>query len=170
MSDKIIIEEVLWEKLEEKGIKQPYDTDHEEQLAKVLAHWDASITGDWDDRCNRWFYMESTADSYEVYVATYGSANDISIGENVYYYDSDLASAIMEEIQYNGGSETVLHIDSYLWDDIYMDDQMLEYFGETIDDIIENNEEEGYGLTPVEIQELKEEYGLDAEEIEETVS
>ena len=36
MSDKIIIEEVLWEKLEEKGIKQPYDTEHEEQLAKVL--------------------------------------------------------------------------------------------------------------------------------------
>jgi len=88
MSDKIIIEEVLWEKLEEKGIKQPYDTDHEEQLAKVLAHWDASITGDWDDRCNRWFYMESTADSYEVYVATYGSANDISINENVYYYEN----------------------------------------------------------------------------------
>jgi len=88
MSDKIIIEEVLWEKLEEKGIKQPYDTDHEEQLAKVLAHWDASITGDWDDRCNRWFYMESTADSYEVYVATYGSANDISISENVYYYEN----------------------------------------------------------------------------------
>ena len=88
MSDKIIIEEVLWEKLEEKGIKQPYYTDHEEQLAKVLAHWDASITGDWDDRCNRWFYMESTADSYEVYVATYGSANDISINENVYYYEN----------------------------------------------------------------------------------
>ena len=47
---------------------------------------------------------------------------------------------------------------------------MLEYFGETIDDIIENNDEEGYGLTPAEIQELKEEYGLEAEEIEETVS
>ena len=48
--------------------------------------------------------------------------------------------------------------------------QMLEYFGETIDDIIENNDEEGYGLTPAEIQELKDEYGLEAEEIEETVS
>ena len=32
------------------------------------------------------------------------------------------------------------------------------------------NDEEGYGLTPAEIQELKEEYGLNAEEIEETVS
>ena len=114
-------------------------------------------------------YNESTVDGYDVFVLTHDTTN-INICENVYYYDSDLASAIMEEIQYNGGSETVLHIDSYLWDDIYMDDQMLEYFGETIDDIIENNEEEGYGLTPAEIQELTEEYGLDAEEIKETVS
>jgi len=51
-----------------------------------------------------------------------------------------------------------------------MDDQMLEYFGENIDDIIENNDEEDYGLTKAEIQELKDEYGLEAEEIEETVS
>ena len=96
--------------------------------------------------------------------------NDVNVSENVYYYESDLASAVMEEIQYNGGSETLLHMDSYMWDDLYMDDQMLEYFGETIDDIIENNDEEGYGLTKAEIQELKEEYGLEAEEIEETVS
>lgn len=114
-------------------------------------------------------YNESTVDGYDVFVLTHDTTN-INICENVYYYDSDLASAIMEEIQYNGGSETVLHIDSYLWDDIYMDDQMLEYFGETVDDIIENNEEEGYGLTPAEIQDLTEEYGLDAEEIKETVS
>jgi hypothetical protein len=61
-------------------------------------------------------------------------------------------------------------MDEYIWDDLYMDDQMLEYFGENIDSIIEDNDEEGYGLTPAEIQELIEEHGLDAEEIEETVS
>jgi len=88
MSNKIITEEILWEKLEEKGIKQPYDTDHEEKLAKVLDHWDAEIVSMWDDSCTRWFYMESTADSYEVYVATYGKPNDISICENVYYYEN----------------------------------------------------------------------------------
>ena len=51
-----------------------------------------------------------------------------------------------------------------------MDDQLLEYFGETIDDIIEDNDEEGFGLTQAEIQDLTKEYGLDADEIEETVS
>ena len=95
---------------------------------------------------------------------------DINVSENVYYYEHDLADAVMEEIQYNGGSETLLHMDEYIWDDLYMNDKMLEHFGETIDDIIEYNDEEGYGLTPAEIQELKEEYGFEAEEIEETVS
>ena len=47
---------------------------------------------------------------------------------------------------------------------------MHEYVGETIDDINEDNDEEGYGLTKAEIQELKDEHGLEAEEIEETVS
>ena len=114
-------------------------------------------------------YNESTVDGYDVFVLTH-SLQDVNICENVYYYDSDLADAVMEEIQYNGGNETILHMDEYLWDDLYMDDKMLEHFGETIDEIIENNEEEGYGLTPAEIQELKEEYGFEAEEIEETVS
>ena len=127
------------------------------------------VTDSFSDSCDLYCYTETTVDGYEVWVLTQ-STRHVNICENVYYYESDLASAVMEEIQYNGGSETLLHMDSYMWDDLYMDDQMLEYFGETIDDIIENNDEEGYGLTKAEIQELKEEYGLEAEEIEETVS
>jgi hypothetical protein len=141
----------------------------EEKMIKIAKKSLGLTTTEDFNGADLYCYNESTVDGYDVFVLTHDTTN-INICENVYYYDSDLASALMEEIQYNGGSETVLHIDSYLWDDIYMDDQMLEYFGETIDDIIENNEEEGYGLTPAEIQELKEEHGLDAEEIEETVS
>ena len=127
------------------------------------------ITDSFNDNCDLYCYNESTVDGYDVWVLTY-SLKDVNVSENVYYYDSDLASAVMEEIQHNGGSETLLHMDEYLWDDLYMDDQMLEYFAETIDDIIENNDEEVYGLTKAEIQDLTEEYGLDAEEIKETVS
>jgi len=142
----------------------------EEKMIKIAKKsLGLTTTGSFDTGCDLYCYNESTVDGYDVWVLTH-SLKDINICENVYYYDSDLASAIMEEIQYNGGSETLLHMDSYMWDDMYMDDQMLEYFGETVDDIIENNEEEGYGLTPAEIQDLTEEYGLDAEEIKETVS
>ena len=114
-------------------------------------------------------YNESTVDGYDVWVLTHDLKN-VNVCENVYYYDSDLASAIMEEIQYNSGSETLLYMDDSMWEDLYMDDQMLEYFAETVDDIIEDNDEEGYGLTPAEIQELIKEHGLEPEEIEETVS
>ena len=142
----------------------------EEKMIKIAKKsLGLTITDSFDTSCDLYCYNESTVDGYDVWVLTH-SLQDVNICENVYYYDSDLASAVMEEIQYNGGSETLLHMDSYMWDDIYMDDQMLEYFGETIDSIIEDNDEEGYGLTPAEIQELKEEYGLEAEEIEETVS
>ena len=142
----------------------------EEKMIKIAKKsLGLTITDSFDTSCDLYCYNESTVDGYDVWVLTH-SLQDVNICENVYYYDSDLASAVMEEIQYNGGSKTLLHMDSYMWDDIYMDDQMLEYFGETIDSIIEDNDEEGYGLTPAEIQELKEEYGLEAEEIEETVS
>ena len=142
----------------------------EEKMIKIAKQsLGLAITDSFNDSCDLYCYNESTVDGYDVWILTH-SLNDINVSENVYYYDSDLASAIMEEVQYNGGSETLLHIDSYMWDDLYMDDQMLEHFGATIDDIIENNDEEGYGLTPAEVQEIIKEYGLDAEEIEETVS
>ena len=126
------------------------------------------VTDSFSDSCDLYCYTETTVDGYEVWVLTQSTRN-VNICENVYYYESDLARAVMEEIGYNG-SETLLHMDEYLWDDLYMDDQMLEYFAEAVEDIIEDNDEEGYGLTKAEIQELKEEHGLEAEEIEETVS
>jgi len=142
----------------------------EEKMIKIAKEsLGLTTTDNFNDSCDLYCYNESTADGYDVWVLTH-SMNDVNICENVYYYDSDLASAVMEEIQYNGGSETMLHMDKDLWNDLYMDDQMLEYFAETVDDIIEDNDEAGYGLTKAEIQELKDEYGLEAEEIEETVS
>ena len=125
------------------------------------------VTDSFSDSCDLYCYTETTADGYEVWVLTQSTRN-VNVNENVYYYDGDLASAVMEEIGYN--SETLLHMDSYLWDDLYMGDQMLEYFAEAVEDIIEDNDEEGYGLTKAEIQELKDEHGLEAEEFEETVS
>jgi len=142
----------------------------EEKMIKIAKEsLGLTTTDNFNDSCDLYCYNESTVDGYDVWVLTH-SMNDVNVCENVYYYDGDLASAIMEEIQYNGGSETLLHMDKDLWNELYMDDQMLEYFAETVDDIIEDNEEEGYGLTPAEIQELKEEHGLEPEEIEKTVS
>ena len=143
----------------------------EEKMIKIAKKsLGLTITDSFDTSCDLYCYNESTVDGYDVWVLTH-SLQDVNICENVYYYDSDLASAVMEELDTQRHcSETLLHMDEYLWDDLYMDDQMLEYFAEAVEDIIEDNDEKGYGLTPAEIQELKDEHGLEPEEIEETVS
>ena len=79
-------------------------------------------------------YSESTADGYEVYVATHDDQN-VSINEDVYYYDSDLAETIMEVLE----EHYSVYIDEYLYDDIYMDDQFEEYFGEHVENIVSDS-------------------------------
>ena len=78
-------------------------------------------------------YSETTADGYEVYVATHDDQN-VNIQDDVYYYDSDLADVIMEQLE---GHYSV-YIDSYLYDDIYMDDAFEEYFNENVEDIVDD--------------------------------
>ena len=111
-------------------------------------------------------YTESTADGYEVYVVTNDMQN-ISINEDVYYYESDVPQAIIDEIIGYGGSDIVVYADQYFLDEIYFDDTLADLFVENIDDILAEAEEEGYSLSVAELAWLKNEY---AEETEETVS
>ena len=111
-------------------------------------------------------YTESTADGYEVYVVT-NDMQSITINEDVYYYDSDVCQAIIDEVIGYGGNDTVIYADQYFLDEVYFDDAMADLFLENIDDILAEAEEEGYSLTVAELAWLKHEY---AEETEETVS
>ena len=114
-------------------------------------------------------YEETTADGYSVYVVT-GDMNSVCIAEDVYYYESDIPSAIMEHIEHTNGY-CVLYADQYFLDDIYFDDVLLEAFQEVADKIYDNitNDEEDYGFTVAEVQWLKEEF-TESEEINQTVS
>tara|TARA_B100000886_G_C20130398_1_gene369655 strand:+ start:162 stop:596 length:435 start_codon:yes stop_codon:yes gene_type:complete len=111
-------------------------------------------------------YTESTADGYEIYVVT-NDMESIRINEDVYYYESDVPQAIIDEIIGYGGNDTVVYADQYFLDEIYFDDALADLFVENIDDILAEAEEEGYSLTKAELAWLKYEY---AEEAEETVS
>lgn len=111
-------------------------------------------------------YTESTADGYEVYVVT-NDMQSININEDVYYYESDVAQALIDEIIGYGGGDTVVYVDQYFLDEIYFDDVLADLFVENIDDILAEAEEEGYSLSVAELAWLKHEY---AEETEETVS
>jgi PAS domain-containing protein len=90
------------------------------------------------DTCEMQCYNESTADGYDVYVLKY-SLDEVSVTENVYYYDHDLSEQIMDQIVNNKIDS--IYIEDYLYDEIYMNDAFEEYFNDNVDDIINENPE-----------------------------
>jgi len=128
----------------------------ERKIELVKSYFNITFTEDFD-KADLYCYSESTRDGYEVYVVTH-DMNNISINEDVFYYDSDVAEALIDEITSYGGFVKI-YIDSYLADDIYLDDQLLELFAENVEKIIEDelpSEEE--------IKELNVEYSLTEED------
>ncbi len=130
----------------------------------VKNHLNLSISTDVSDFDNVdcHIYSESTADGYDVYVCTNNSRTPI-IGEDVYYYDHDLADAFANQIAY--GEQTFYICDS-IYEDCYFDDRLLELFSEHVDDIVVNDE---LDITLEEINYLKNEYEIEEADSTEVV-
>ena len=109
------------------------------------------------DTCEMHCYSESTADGYDVYVLKY-TKDEISITENVYYYEHDIAEQIMHSIVEDRIDS--IYIDEYLLEEIYLDDQFEEYFQENVDEIVDDNPEL---FTKKELKYINEEYDLEIE-------
>ena len=120
----------------------------------VLDYLDTEIV-DQFDKGDFKVYAESTADGYEVYVATHDDRN-VDINEDVYYYDSDLTDVIMRTLE----EHYSVYIDDYLYDDIYMDDAFEEYFGEHVEDIVDGIPG---SFTKKELKYLSDEYDIEIE-------
>ena len=120
----------------------------------VLDYLDTEIV-DQFDKGDFKVYSESTADGYEVCVATHDDQN-VSINEDVYYYDSDLTDVIMRTLE----EHYSVYIDEYLYDDIYMDDVFEEYFGEHVEDIVDGIPD---SFTKKELKYLSDEYDIEIE-------
>ncbi len=121
----------------------------------VKNHLEISISTDISDFENNdcTIYNESTADGYDVFVVTNDTRN-VSVCENVFYYDHDIADQFSEQIRYG---DRTFYIDDGIYEDCYIEDKLLELFAEYVEDIIENEE---LDITLEEIEYLKEEYEL----------
>ena len=128
----------------------------ERKIELVKSHFNVTFTEDFDG-ADLYCYTESTRDGYDVYVVTH-DMNGISINEDVFYYDSDVAEALIDEITSYGGFIKI-YIDSYLADDIYLDDQLLELFADNVKRIVEDELP-----SEKEIEELNVEYDLNEED------
>ena len=114
-------------------------------------------------------YEETTVDGYSLWVVT-NDMKSVCISEDVYYYDSDVAEAIMEMVHYSNG-HCVIYADQYFLDDIYFDDVLLEEFQEIADKIYDEimNEDSDYNFDMAELQWLRDEF-TESEDINQTVS
>jgi len=78
-------------------------------LEKVKKHFNFKIIDEWSDGLDWYFYEESTADGYVVYVST-DNVKGIHVGENIYYYDTGLATAFKEVVENNTTEMETLEI------------------------------------------------------------
>jgi hypothetical protein len=148
---------------------EPKEPTHEKMIDAVKKYYGVKIDDNAYDSADVYAYEETTADGYSLYVVTH-DMRSICISEDVYYYDSDVAEAIMESIRYSNGYCT-LYADQYFLDDIYFDDVLLEEFADIADKIYDEimNEDSNYNFDMAELQWLKEEF-TESEEIDKTVS
>ena len=126
MENKFITEELINERLEAKGFGDKQTEDDEVAKTNVLNHYGVELTSDWTNSASYYIYEETTKDGYSVYVAT-DDTDNISVCEDIYYYDGDLASTLEEQIKFSNGDEDYPEI-------IYVDDLYQDF----IDGAIEN--------------------------------
>ena len=132
----------------------------EERLIELVKnYYDLDISHNVEDfeNVDCTIYEESTADGYSVYVVT-NNTRSVSVCEEVYYYDHNLADAFEEQVRY--GSQC-FYIDASIYDDSYFDDKLVSMFIDRVEEIIEELKSD---ITEEELKSLKEEYGIEDEE------
>ena len=93
---KEITEELVNERLEKLGFGETAANDSDVAMQSVLNHYNVKLSDNFN-KADFYIYEESTADGYEVYVATY-DISKVNICEDVYYYASGLAEVLIDNI------------------------------------------------------------------------
>ena len=138
---KIITDKLIEEKLKEKGLSM-YEGD-DNALNKLQNHYEFELTDNYNRTPDYSIFAESTADGYEVFVATSGDGRNICINEDVYYYDSDLSDPLYDAIfDYN----ELIYVDDL--DAYYVQDAIERvwetFITEMIDEVENKLIEQGY--------------------------
>ena len=138
---KILTEELIEQRLEASGVEDQLDS--EKALEVIQTHYDFKLTDNWNETPCYSIYTETTADGYEVWVATHGDGRNVCINEDVHYYESDLSEKLAEAMtDYND----IIYVDDL--GSYYVDDAIQEVYEAYWNDMKEQIEndliEEGY--------------------------
>ncbi|MBC8398532.1 MAG: hypothetical protein H8E16_15730 [Flavobacteriales bacterium] len=132
---KIITDELIEKKLKEKGLSM-YDQ-VESSLEKLQNYYEFELTDSYNKTPDYSIFAETTADGYEVWVATSGDGRNICINEDVYYYENDLSDALYNAMfDYN----ELIYVDDL--EAYYVQDAIDRAWESFIDDMIGEVEDE----------------------------
>ena len=124
---KYITDELINERLEAKGFGDKQTENDDIARTNVLKHYGVDLIDTWSNKAEFYMYEETTKDGYTVYVATHDTDN-ISICEDIYYYDGDLSDVLEEQIKYSNGDEDYREV-------IYVDDLYQDFIDQAIENL-----------------------------------
>jgi len=93
--NKTLTNELIEKKLKEK-YNYPEDPDKDVMLEILQNEYEFKLTEEYSREPDYSIYAESTADGYEVWVATFGDGSEVCVSEDVHYYDSELSDKLQE--------------------------------------------------------------------------
>jgi hypothetical protein len=85
---KIITDELIEARLRKINVLEKEELDHEQMLESITDYFEFEITDNWPNNPDMMFYSETTADGYEVWIATDNERNP-HINSDIYYYNND---------------------------------------------------------------------------------
>ena len=146
---KYITDELIEQRLTEKGFSEElFDRDPERACQNVLDHYGVKITTNWTNSADFYMYSDTTADGYEVWIATHDDQS-VNPGENIYYYDHNFGDALEEFIRHANGdvdSPEVVYVDDT--EDDFVNDTLQNMYFELCEShgevIIDELLDEGY--------------------------
>ena len=136
MKEKILTEDLILKKLNEKGIAYPGEIEVEEMQKIILKYFDSEIRHDWG-YANMYFTVMSTADGYEVYMATEDEQKPY-FEQDVNYYESDWFEKLPSCIQ----DGLTIHVDEHYMEEYGYQDAITEVYEDYWNDQKEEIENE----------------------------
>ena len=144
--NKKITNELVEKLLAEKGFDMMQGYCGEEHMRKVVCdYYHRELTDQWHDSCDFFMYEENTADGYEVYVACHDIKN-ISINEDVYYYESDLQDVLVDHFLDRHNSDARVYVSDLDADYVKyaLRELYTEAYDKTEESIMQDLEDKGY--------------------------
>ena len=126
--NKILTNKLIDQKLKEK-YNYTEDPDQDVMLEILQDEYIFELTDSYSRNPDYSIFAESTADGYEVWIATFGDGSEVCVGEDVHYYDSDLSDKLQEAM--------VDHCEL-----IYVDDLEADYVEDAIVSLYQDLHEE----------------------------